>query len=265
MARERTAAAPKARVKALEQEVKALNEELWAQRIEPTRWVTERCIEEFGLEVQAGPFAGLRYPRELVGRVDALVPKLIGAYELEVHAAVRSMIAQAPETVVNVGAAEGFYAVGMARAVPGARVLAYDTAPEKQADCARLAQENGVVDRVTIGGTCTASSLATLEPGACVFLDCEGCELDLISEEAMPGLRQATLLVELHDAVDLAVTGPVLARLEPTHTSELMTSGPRNIDDYPELSFLGWNNRQIAIWEFRPRPMRWALLRPRSA
>ncbi len=264
MARDSTTADLRARIAALEGEVKALSEELWAQRIEPTRWVTERCIEEFGLEVKAGPFAGLRYPTDLVGGVDALVAKILGAYERELHPAVLAMVASGPASVVNVGSAEGYYAVGFARALPSARVLAYDSAPEKQAACRRLAEENGVADRVEVGGECTAQTLAGLEPGACVVLDCEGCELDLTADEAMPGLRRATLLVELHDAVDLAVTGAVTRRLEATHEAQLITSEPRNIDDFPELSFLGWNNRQIAIWEFRPRPMRWALLRPRA-
>jgi len=243
----------------------ALEAELWATRIEPTRWVTARCVEEFGLTVRAGPFAGLRFPDQLAQGVDALVAKLLGAYERELHLAIDELIATAPETLVNVGCAEGFYAVGFARRSPSTTVLAYDANEGKRADCALLAEANGVADRVTIGGRCDPPQLAGLEPGACVILDCEGCELELIGDAAMPGLRRATILVELHDGVDQAVTGTVLRRLEATHDAELITSEPRNIDDFPELSFLGWNNRQIAIWEFRPRPMRWAILRPRPA
>ena len=105
-------------------------------------------------------------------------------------------------------------------------------------------------------------TLGQLEPGAVVLIDCEGCELELVTDAALPGLERATVIVELHDAVDLPVTASVVRALEPTHDVELVESQPRNIDDFPELGFLGWNNRQLAIWEFRPRPMRWAVLRP---
>jgi hypothetical protein len=253
----------RARIAELEAENQWLTDEIWAERIEPTKWVTERCVEEFGLELIAGPFKGLRYPPEFVGGVDALVAKLLGAYESEIHGAVRSMISDAPETVVNVGAAEGYYAVGFALAAPTSSVHAYEIQPEKRQMCEQLAELNGVADRVTIAGECTADVLAKLEPGAAVLLNCEGCELDLVVEAALEGLRHATLLIELHDAVDKAVTGAMRRLLSETHSIELIDSKPRNIDDFPELApFLGWNNRQIAIWEFRPRPMRWALMRP---
>ncbi len=250
----------------LEATRKLFEDEMWACRIEPMRWVTQRCIEEFGRTVRAGPFTGLRYPEGLTDGVDALVAKLLGAYERELHRALASMIESAPQIFVDVGAAEGYYAVGFALASPGTRVLAYDSVAGKREDCARLAAANGVSERVEIGATCDPAELAALEPGACVLLDCEGCELELICDEAMPGLRHATLLVELHDSIEQPVTGTVLRRLERSHEAELIESEPRNIDDFPELApVLGWNNRQLAIWEFRPRPMRWAVLRPRAS
>jgi hypothetical protein len=252
------------RVEQLEGQIDALVETLWTERYEPTRWVTERCVEEFGLEVQAGPFAGLRYVPELVGRVDALAPKLIGAYERELHQAIRAMVALAAETLVTVGAADGYYAVGFALASPATQVRAYELDAERREGCTLLAEANGVSDRVTVEARCTPELLAELAPGACILIDCAGCESELLTEAALPGLRRATLLVELHDGVDKAATGMILRRFSSTHEVELIDGEPRNVDDFPEPSFLNPRNRQIAIWEFRSRPMRWAILRPRS-
>src|SRR2546423_12652663 len=89
--------------------------------------------------VRAGPFAGLRYPDNLIQ-----IPKLLGTYELELHPAVERLIASRPTTVVNVGAAEGYYAVGLARRLPDARILAFDIDERSQEHCRRLAALNGV-------------------------------------------------------------------------------------------------------------------------
>ena len=84
-------------------------------------WVVRRAT---GDVVAAGPFAGMRYVRGAVGSV--LPPKLLGLYERELHTAIARIVAAAPDEVVDAGAAEGYYAVGLARALPRCRVTAFE-------------------------------------------------------------------------------------------------------------------------------------------
>src|SRR4051794_5025833 len=79
--------------------------------------IVDAYVRREGLVVQGGPFRGMRYPREL-----AQVPKLTGAYELELHGALQEWITAEPAIVVDVGCSEGYYAVGLARALPGAPI-----------------------------------------------------------------------------------------------------------------------------------------------
>jgi hypothetical protein len=64
------------------------------------------------LRVAGGPFQGLHYPhRRSVG--SAPLPKLLGSYESELHAALEQLLTEEHETVVDIGCAEGYYAVGL--------------------------------------------------------------------------------------------------------------------------------------------------------
>ena len=106
------------------------------------------------LTVRHGPFAGMRYPAaESVG--SALFPKLLGSYEQELHPWVERLCHNHYTEVVDVGCAEGYYAVGLALRLPGARVYAFDVSPHAMRRCADMARLNGVLDRVTIGGGVT--------------------------------------------------------------------------------------------------------------
>ena len=90
--------------------------------------VTERFVAWHGLTVSGGPFAGLTYPdREPI----SLVPKLLGIYERELHGAVEAAVLGQPEVIVNVGAADGYYAVGLARRCPSATVHAFEADPDR--------------------------------------------------------------------------------------------------------------------------------------
>jgi hypothetical protein len=239
-------------------------------RRSPVRHVTRRWVAERGLTVRGGPFQGLEYDPSAVGFAEALVAKLIGAYERELHDAIRAIQADTEiDSVVNVGCAEGYYAVGLARSAPRLRVHAYDLSPTMRRLCGRMAARNDVLDRVTIGGRCELGTLRTLAgAGSLILADCEGCELELLDPSEVPGLRAATLLVELHDFADPETTSTLLQRFEATHAAELISSEPRFVTEHPEpgeLPGISPVEHELALLEFRPSVMQWAVLRPRGA
>src|ERR671916_736294 len=80
------------------------------ERLFPAEWANRRGRDRFGDSVVAGPFAGPAYPDWGIAHVDLFAPKLLGCYELELHEALKDAIAAAPDLVVNIGAADGYYA-----------------------------------------------------------------------------------------------------------------------------------------------------------
>jgi hypothetical protein len=247
----------------------------WAKRRHET-WSTTRFmrrlaaassayLERNELTVVRGPFAGLEYTPALATGSGDLVGKLAGTYELELHDVISRWIARGCSRVVNVGAAEGFYAVGLARAIPNATVIAYDIDDDQRARCAALAAANGVADRIVLKEVCTPTELESLpEDGTVLLCDCEGCETELLDPARIPVLGRWELLVELHDFVDPTISGTIQRRFEATHAVEIIDSTSREDVVPPELEHLPRRERLTLIGERRPAAMRWAHLVPRA-
>lgn len=226
--------------------------------------VAKRFVRANGLGVRGGPFAGMRYPRDAVAAT-TVVPKLLGSFELELHPVIDEVLDRGCPTILNIGCAEGYYAVGLALRLPEARVYAFDSDPSFRRLCETMASLNGVDDRVTIYDAATAVGLQTfVQNGDRSFIvcDCEGCELELLDPAKAPFLRTASILVELHHFVDRTVSSVVLGRFRETHETHLIASSERDPKGYEELSRFSHQDAALAVAEFRPEPMEWAWMKP---
>ncbi len=251
----------------LRHRVVQLEAELDEARIDPGVWVSRRVADEFGLTVRSGPLAGLQFVEGAVVApdvADSLPAKLIGCYEQELHASLERLLELGLSTIVNVGAAEGYYAVGLALRAPGARVYAFETNAARRKMCREMASANGVDSRLEIAAKCDPAWLAALEEDCLVLVDCEGCEVDLLGPEQAAGLSGSALIVELHDFIDVRSSRSIVQCFSSTHEVERVASTPRYSGDFPELGFLGWKNREIAISEARTHPTDWAVLTPKE-
>ena len=231
--------------------------------------IVERAEEEAismlvpDLTVKAGVCRGLRYPdRKSTGSV--LVPKLLGIYESELYPVLERWIAGGPDMVVDVGSAEGFYAVGLALRLPAAEIFAYDPDPTAGALFQSLASHNGVSGRIVHRGFCNAAELQTLVKGrrALVISDCEGYEDTLFAEADPQALRDADILIEAHDFLIPGITQRMVKRLEGTHNVSVITSGTgRSRAEFP--AGLSAMHRFVAEAEWRPAGQQWVIAEAR--
>jgi hypothetical protein len=120
--------------------IEALEARLDHERLFPAEWANRRVRDRFGDRVQAGPFRGLEYPDWGITHVDLYAPKVLGSYELELHDAVETGIASEPSRVLNIGAAEGHYAVGLAMRVRTTHVVAFEAQTGQHALLAEIAE-----------------------------------------------------------------------------------------------------------------------------
>jgi hypothetical protein len=246
---------------ALDHSLPSRRRNLWWQR---QQRAIAGLIAEYGPVVQSGPFRGLQLPTAAAW--GNLAPLLVGSYERELHGVIEKLIALEPPRIVNVGSAEGYYAVGLARRVPDAMVFAFDIDPGAQAATRDTARLNGVLDRIQIAGRCTPASLGEIiRDGTLILADCEGCEAQLLRPDLAPALRGALVLVELHDFLDDQISTNVLAAFRRTHSIRIISAQPRDPTDYPLLARLKRTDRQVALNEARPdhpHPMQWGVLCP---
>jgi hypothetical protein len=240
------------------------------------RWLAdpyERLLYRLGRKtnwrVASGPFAGMRYIRR--NYRTRWAPQLIGSYEEELHPVLERISSQPIRDVINVGACDGYYAVGLSLRLPQARVIAYETDPVKREYCAEMAACNGVSDQIELRGTCGAEELASLNPdSALVICDCEGCEEDVLNPEMAPWLRTATLIVELHECYRPRVRDILTERFRNTHELVIIENGPRDPAKYSVLADEPEDSARAAILEERvtaegvPAPTPWGIWTPRA-
>lgn len=226
--------------------------------------IAAAIVERYGSKVLSGPFAGMNYITESAG--SSYIPKLVGSYECELNEALTGILATHYDTVIDVGSAEGYYAVGLAMRLPGSpKVYAYDISPDAQNLCKELARKNGVDDKVIVKGSCDPAELeATLKGKSLVICDCEGYEVELLDPVKAPNLAITDVLVELHDHLDPSISPALIKRFALSHSIEFIASTERNPSDYPAIDFLTPAQQQVAVAEFRNCPQRWALLKPKS-
>jgi hypothetical protein len=228
-----------------------------------TRRLLSSIMEDGDIRVLAGPFAGMLY---LSASGSGLLPRIVGSYELELHDTIALTLRRGYELVVNVGSGEGYYAVGYARSLPEARVVAFDQDPIARRRLQRLAALNGVADRTEIRALCRGADLRRVLDApsrALVVCDCEGGELELLDPLGVPGLLHADVLVELHDFIDPSISATILLRFEKTHAVTVIPAEARDGIMLPPLSRLRDDERRRATWEGRPDGMQWAWLEAR--
>lgn len=237
----------------------ALRPRTRARRAARAKRIVMQVRETSGDVVQAGPFQGMKYLPRVAA--EPFIPKLIGSYEVELHSEIERLVGKGYERVINVGSAEGYYAVGFALRLPEAQVYAFDIDERAQRMCPFLAHMNGVSDRVHVAGECVPDQLNELIVGrTLLFFDCEGCELGLLDPDRAPRLSQADLLVELHDFIDPAISGTLHRRFADTHSIRILDASDRNPDDYPALKLLGSRDQKEALNELKLPRMQWAVI-----
>jgi ribosomal protein L11 methylase PrmA len=215
--------------------------------------------------VQGGPFAGMKFHRS--SAADAYLPLLTGSYEAETHGFIETALKRAPETIVDVGCDAGYVAVGLALRTAAATVYAFDIRAEARDNCRSLAVDNQVESRIVIGSECTPAKLDTIcGTRSLVFCDCEGYELDLLDPAKVPHLKDADIIVELHDFMrtDVAITPTILARFADTHDISLTGITRRSAEEFPSLSVLPQEVRARALHEDRVEYQQWAYLKAKS-
>lgn len=212
--------------------------------------------------VRHGPFAGLRYP-VLTSVGSALYPKLLGSYEREIQGWIEEVCAAKYSEIVDVGCAEGYYAVGLARRLPQARVYAYDIDPLARELCTQMARANRVGRRVEVRERFQASELATIpvRRRGLLVCDCEGAESTIFTARTCRRFADWDLLIETHDFLDITISTELVRLFHRTHELRQVLS----VDDiqkakhyeYPELAGLDLATRRLIVAEYRPTLMEW--------
>lgn len=256
LARQRAAAlAPEPSLDELNELLRLLGR--WRSRV-----LANTFVKREGARIRGGPFAGMTYVTEATE--GALIPRLLGTYESELHPHILAFAAEGVDTVIDVGCAEGYYAVGLARLIPQASVHAFDIDPAARAACTELAARNDVAARVRIGGEFPPDGFqAFARQRVLVMVDAEGAELDVLRPDLSPALAGMNLIVETHDVYRPGALRELVRRFAPTHEIRVVRQQPKTFEAPEWLQELAHLDQLLAVWEWRAAPTPWLVMRPK--
>ena len=228
----------------------------WLRRRE-TR-AEARVYRLTGGRIVAGPFEGMQFVDDSDGI--PLTPKLLGTYELELFPIIHRIARGDYDLIANIGAGEGYYAVGLLTLMPTARSVAFEIGERRRALIGQLARRNGVEQRITTYGLATTESLQSVLEDArqpVVLCDIEGAEKALLNPTAVSGLRHADILVEVHDFVDASISPTLRRRFETSHSIEVIASRDRTALDVDSTMIDTYTSLRELVSERRPCGMEW--------
>ena len=216
--------------------------------------------------VQTGPFRGMTImPYRSWGDGD-ICAKLLGLYEDELHLAVAQAVSTLPDHIVNIGCAEGYYAVGMGR-ISQCELTVCDT-DARALEAVRLnAEANGVAVRRSLSAITAVELNNLIEPNQrpCVVIDCEGAELEILDPVQAPNLEYATILVETHDCIREGIAHTLVDRFSPTHSIQWIRAQGKNPWQFEFLDQLSDMDKLSLVLEGRPETAVWLWMKPGAA
>jgi hypothetical protein len=230
-----------------------------------TTQIAESFADLHGAVVREGPFAGMRYPRERIADIDAAIPKMLGQYEAEIAQVFDDAVRDGTGTFIDIGCADGYFAVGMAHASRRLTTFAYDISSSARSLCRETASLNGVAERVHVGNRFDAGELGKIAPGRSLLLcDIEGGEDRLFDRpEMIPRLSQTTIVVEVHEHLVPGAGDHLRELFASGHDGHVFAQEQRDPTAQRLLAELSAEQATLALAENRPLALHWLVLTPR--
>ena len=150
-------------------------------------------------EVLTGPFKGLKYsePTSVCGPI---LPKLLGTYESELIPIINLISKRNYNTIYNIGAAEGYYAIGFSMIFKNSIIKAYEIDKEGFKFLKQNVKINNKDKKIQCINSFANSDIKkiTNEENNLIFSDCEGCEFEIFDEDVLKNLNSSDLILEIH-------------------------------------------------------------------
>jgi hypothetical protein len=237
-----------------------------------SRWrsvsLQQTFIQQCGSTVLGGVVKGLSFPPTSDG---SHLSKLLGCYKQPLQPYLEAAIHAFYPVVLHLGCSEGYFAVGMARRMPGTRVMAFDANPRARQACAELAAKNGVAQRVTVGAEFGPEDFGHyvgehVEQPVLALCDIEGAERELLDPAKAPALAEIDLIVEAHEYLSAGIAELLINRFGATHSVFIVEDNgerqaPKGLTWFNKLSHL---DQLLARLEWRSGPAPWLVLKSKA-
>lgn len=219
--------------------------------------------------VKNGIFKGLKYPNyKSFG--SAIYPKILGCYEAELHPVFSKILNTKYSKIIDIGAAEGYYSVGLAKFM-NTYVIAVDTNSEALKLLLNIANLNNARNLIQVKDSITNSELSEIcnNEKCLIISDCEGYESKLFDSKFVASYSLSDLIIETHENIELGISKKIQSIFNETHEITIIKS----IDDiekfnnynFKELQNLSNEAKLLCLSENRSYIQEWVYLKAKDS
>lgn len=210
--------------------------------------------------VLEGPFKGMKFIYPIME--GSLLPKVMGSYEQELHPFFLDVAAKKSYTTfVDIGCADGYYAVGIARLMPHISVEAYDTNVKARVRCLENAELNHVSSQIAMHEAFQGQQFEKLPAGKTLILcDIEGAEEELLDPNKYPALKALDIIVELHEVFRPGILKRVTDKFKMTHNITFVELNGKQITLPEHMKSISELCRMLLTYELRAGPTPWVIM-----
>tara|TARA_Y100000996_G_scaffold383606_1_gene339691 strand:- start:159 stop:989 length:831 start_codon:yes stop_codon:yes gene_type:complete len=230
------------------------------------RDLSKKISTKFNYTVQQGPFKNMILSKKQYWGIGDNGKKILGLYEKEIQ----DLIVEIQEkkqykTLIDIGGADGFYAVGSVVNNLFQECLVFETSNKGRESISNNAKLNNVEDMISIQGIATESAVLDLPRDinqSLILCDIEGGEFELFSSKLLEKLYPSNIIIEIHkrskkDEIDLE------KRISKLFTIKKIIQNPKSLHIFDELKNFNDNNRSLLLSEGRSYVQEWWHVTPK--
>lgn len=231
--------------------------------------IGETVFRKSNHKILFGPFKGVEIPEALASTSPSWCAGwILGTFEQQL---LKFITSKRWKSVVNIGAAEGYYPVSLLKTGYALEAIAFESLEAERSKIKLFSELNEVENKILIMGHAESNFLDTINIKSfasgpnLMIVDIEGAEFDLFDINMMRKLKDFHVVIEVHNFVVQEMTriNSFIKLVSRYHKIEIVTENSRNIPSREEISFLSRRDLMLIIAEDRPSDMFWILATPK--
>lgn len=231
-------------------------------------FLSNKLNKEFNGIIRYGPFKDFRFVDKSWWGTTDRGSMLLGLYEQEVLKSLQN-IPEKYEIFIDLGAADGYYGIGVLINGLFKKSYCYEMSSEGQKTIEKNAKLNNCLDKIEIRGFADKDFYHQLSPyeidTSVLFVDIEGGEFDLLDKNLLKNFSKSIIFIEIHDWV-LKERNRSLDEFENLikefFSIKKLTTSARDLSSFNELKDMCDTDRWLICSEGRGKLMSWWRLDP---
>ena len=231
--------------------------------------VLNKIILEHGHKVAYGTFKGMKLSKNTYWSKNDIITHILGVYEKHVLKKIIEFSKKGNYPFIDIGAADGYFAIGMAFSETFKKIYAFEIDEEGRRSLNRNIENNLCKDKVVVDIEANFETLKEIvdkNKSAVILIDIEGSEFDLLDDNLLQLLSNCYIVCELHPTLSangFEKQNMLINNAKAFFDVSMIQRESYSPNKFSELNEFTDEERLIAFGEGRENNMNWLILEPK--